>query len=145
MTPDWTPEMLDEEGRRAGRAQAWARAARAGEFKKDPYESLNIEGSLQVYSILTTLLATFAFGKSTSQCLDLLKIADSSIVESLHGPALALILISVGSSIVCSVVLAPGKNRSSFVWGVKGFAGGPIAILQLKGLETLKTRGETDS
>ena len=143
QVPDWTPEKLDEEGRRAGRAQAWARAARAGEFKKDPFEQMNIEGSMQFYCIAAASLTSLAYGKATPKALSLLGMEGSSnIIESLHVPALVLLLAAIGSSIVCSAVLAPGKNRNSFAWGVKGFAGGPIAVLQLSGLDPLKTRGQ---
>jgi len=38
-TPQWTPEMLDEAGKKAGQAQAWARKARMGELKEIPTNS----------------------------------------------------------------------------------------------------------
>lgn len=146
MTPDWTPAMLDEEGIRAGKAMSWAREARAGEFQTDPFEILSIEGPLQFYSIVTTLLVAFAFGNSSSKLLEsVLKFnqSDSSaLLNLMQGPALAFVLASVGSSVFCGVFLAPQKKRNSFVWGVKGFAGGPLAIKQLKDLDTLITRGE---
>lgn len=145
QNPDWTPEMLDEEGRKAGQAQAWARKARAGEFKGDPFEILSIEGSLQAYSVITTIFVAFAFGNSTARLFDLLSISDADgIVDLLQGPALAMVLASIGSSITCAVALAPGKNRNSFVWGIKGYAAGPLAVLQLKELDSLITRGEAE-
>jgi len=145
QNPDWTPEMLDEEGRKAGQAQAWARKARAGEFKGDPFEILSIEGSLQAYSVITTIFVAFAFGNSTARLFDLLSISDANgIVDLLQGPALAMVLASIGSSITCAVVLAPGNNRNSFVWGIKGYAAGPLAVLQLKELDSLITRGEAE-
>lgn len=146
QTPDWTPEKLDEEGRRAGKAMSWARQARAGEFQIDPFELLNIEGSLQFYSIVTTLVVAFAFGNSSSKLLeDILHYSDSGpLLELMRGPAFAFLLTSVGSSAVCGVVMAPQKNRNAFVWGVKGFAGGPLAIKQLKDLEPLITKGEAE-
>ena len=141
--PDWTPERLDEEGKRAGRAQAWARASRAGEFKKDPFEKMNIEGSMQFYCMAGACLTSLAYGKATPKALSLLGVDGSSnIIEALQVPALVLLLGAFGSSIVCSAILAPGKNRNSFAWGVKGFAGGPLAVLQLSGLDSLKTRGQ---
>ncbi len=147
MTPDWTPELLDEEGRRAGKAMSWARAARAGEFKNDPFELLSIEGALQLYSIVTTLLVSFAFGNSSSRLLEeILHYSDSAaLLEFLRAPALAFVLTSIGSGIVCGIVLAPQKNRNSFVWGVKGFAGGPLAIRELKDLNALITVGEAEA
>ena len=147
QTPDWTAERLDEEGRKAGQAQAWARKARAGEFKGDPYEILTIEGGLQVYSILTTLFTAFSFGGSTRTLLVDILHEDANemnnLLNLLQGPALALVLASIGSCIFCGTT-APGKNRNAFVWGVKGFAGGPLALLQLRNLESLVTRGEAD-
>ena len=44
QTPLWTPEKLDEAGKKAGEAQAWARKARMGALKKDPFEALAVEG-----------------------------------------------------------------------------------------------------
>ena len=148
QTPDWTPAMLDEEGKRAGQAMSWAREARAGEFKTDPFEILSIEGSSQFYSIITTLIVAFAFGNSSSKLLvDILQFNQSdanALLSLMQGPALAFVLASVGSSVFCGAILAPGKNRNAFVWGVKGFAAGPLAIKQLKDLDALITRGEAD-
>lgn len=151
QTPDWTPEMLDEEGRRAGKAMAWAKAARAGEFKKDPFERLNIEGSLQAYSIITALIASFAFGRASPSFLSVVLGIDATTGKDgvgffsiLQGLALVLMLNSVLASVLCGGVFAPKLNRNSFTWGVKGLAGGPLAILQLRSLEVLKTRGELE-
>lgn len=144
--PDWTPEMLDEEGRKAGKAQAWARAARAGEFAKDRFEFMNIEGTLQVYSILTSLFTAFSFGRATPQLLETVQMeTPSSVLDVMQTISLTIILSSVGSSILCGALLAPGKNRSPVTWGVKGYAGGILAVLQLKGLDDLRTRGEIET
>jgi len=143
MTPDWTPDRLDEEGRRAGQAQAWAKSARSGEFKKDPFEQMNIEGSLQYYCIFAAFLTSIGFGRATPKALSFFGI-DNDIILTLQVPALALVVAAFGSSIVCAATLAPEKKRSSFVWAVKGFAGGPLAVLQLIGLDALKTRGELE-
>jgi len=127
MTPDWTPELLDEEGRRAGKAISWARSARAGEFKKDPYENLNIEGNLQLYSIFSALLVSFAFGQSSLPFLEKIGFETSEVdacINALQVPALALIAASILSSGVCGFGLAPTKNRSTFAWAIKGLAGG---------------------
>ena len=141
--------MLDEEGKRAGRAMSWAKKARAGEFVKDPFELLNIEGSLQFYSIITTIITALAFGKASPTFLvDFLKFSQSDatgFLSLLQVPALIFVLASLGSCVTCGAVLAPSKNRNSFVWGIKGFAAGPVAILQLKSLDTLITRGESDA
>jgi len=138
--PEMTPEMLDEEGRKAGRAVAWAKAARAGEYKKDPYEKMNVENDLQVYSILSVLFVSFAFGKSSDKALDLLGFTNDGILSVLHGPALVLFLVSISSCVFCAIFLAPEKNRSPFIWGVKGLAGGVLTVLQLKELDSLNLR-----
>jgi len=152
QTPEWTPEMLDEEGLRAGKAMAWAKAARSGEFKKDPYERMNIEGSLQVYSIVTAVLFSFAFGSSSSSFLSVVLGINASTGEDgvgffgiLQGLSLVLILNAAIASVLCGGVFAPKLNRNSFVWGIKGLAGGPLAIIQLRSLDTLKTRGEIEA
>lgn len=143
QTPDWTPERLDEEGRKAGQAMAWARKAKAGEFKSDPYELLSIQGGIQAYSILTTLFTAFVFGNSTKRLFEIFNIDANGFLDVAQGPALAIILASIGSCVLCGIQ-ASGKNRNVFVWGVKGFAGGPLSVLQLKELDTLITRGEYD-
>ena len=68
----------------------------------------------------------------------------SGIQDLLQVPALAVVLASIGSTVVNSVVMAPEKNRSRFVWGVKGMVGGPVAVSQLRSLDALQTRGEMD-
>jgi len=148
QTPEWTPAMLDEEGRKAGKAMAWAEAAKAGEFQSDPYERMNVEGKLQIYSIATALLTGFAFGKSTPAFLSLVLGGDDAAATVtgplglLQGLAFVLVLNAVLAGVLCGGVFAPKLNRSGFIWGVKGLAGGPLAIIQLKGLDILRTRGE---
>ena len=147
QTPDWTPERLDEEGRRAGKSMAWAKKARAGEFKKDPFELLNIEGSLKAYSVLTTTFIAIALGKSTPKLFEILQMdmnQMNSLLGVLQGPALVLVLASIGSCIFC-VTQAPAKNRSALVWAMKGYIGGPVAVFELKSLGDLITRGEADA
>ena len=148
QTPDWTPERLDEEGRRAGMAASWARKARAGEFKNDPFELLSVTGRIQLYSIITSLWTAFAFGNSTRAMLNILNISSSdadSLLNLAQGPALVFLISSLGSSVACGFFVAPKKNRSAFTWFIKGWAGGPLSLLQLKDLDSLKTRGEIDS
>lgn len=147
LTPDWTPEMLDEEGKKRGRAQAWARKARAGEFVKDPYEMLAIEGAIQAYSIFFFLLISFAFGRATPSLFEMMHLENvgHNVQEIAQVPALVAILTAVGSSVVTSIILAPEKNRSQFVWAVKGLFGGPVAIAELRGLDMLQTRGEVEA
>lgn len=148
MVPDWTPEKIDEQARKTGEAISWAKKAKAGEFKKDPFEILSIEGSLQWYCTFTALLVAFAFGRASPQALGMAGIdgdAARSLLDTLQAPSLVLVIAAVGSSVVSAALLAPGKNRSGFVWAVKGLFGGPLAVLQLRGLDTLITRGEAEA
>ena len=126
QTPEWTAEMLDEEGRRAGKAISWARAARAGEFKSDPYEHVNVEGVLQTYSIVSTLIVAFCFGKATPSMLTLVGIDEDSVLSLLRIPAFGILITSLISSMTASFILAPQQNRSRFAWFIKGFAGGEL-------------------
>jgi hypothetical protein len=145
QTPLWTPEKLDEAGRKAGEAQAWARKARMGELKKDPFEVLAVEGELRLYSIAAAMTVAIAFGKSSKEALSMIGISDfDPVLDVLKVPALALLAAGLGSCMVNSLVLAPQKKRSGFVWGVKGLMGGPLAIMQLRELDNLKTIGESE-
>lgn len=144
MTPEWTPERLDEEGRRQGRAQAWIRKARAGEFKSDPYEQLRVEGGSRVYSIITALTVAFAYGNASEKALEFIlgnKESGVAVLEVVQIPALVLLLVCVGSSVFSGAVLAPSKKRNSFVWSVKGLMGGPVTVFELRGLDELQIRG----
>ena len=69
MTPDWTPEKLDEFGKSRGRALAWARRAKMGEFVGDPYETLDLPMEFRVYAIVSSFLVAFAFGRATPNLL----------------------------------------------------------------------------
>ena len=75
MTPDWTPERLDEYGKSRGRALAWARRAKQGEFVGDPFESLDFPLSFRFYSIFSAFLIAFAFGRSTPNLLSQLDVS----------------------------------------------------------------------
>lgn len=142
QTPLWTPEKLDEAGKKAGLAQAWARKARMGTLKKDPYEDMSIEGELRLYSILTTMFVCLAYGNSTPRAFEMMGLSvtsnnvDQTVVKI---AALGVILAALGSALVNGVTLAPPRRRSSFVWGMKGLFGGPLAVLQLRVLDELKT------
>jgi hypothetical protein len=142
QTPLWTADKLDEEGRKLGRASDWARQAKAGSFIQDPAEILAIDGSLRVYSVLTSLLIAFAFGRVTEGVIDSLQL-DHSLQETLQVPAITVVLANIGSSFV-TYTQAPEKNRSKFVWGVKGLLGGPVAISQLRSLDVLITRADKE-
>jgi len=144
MTPEWTPEMLDEEGRKRGRAESWARKERAGELRSDPYEQLRLEGGLRTYCAFAALIVSFSFGRATPMALTSV-LGDTNvdtIISVAQIPSLIVVAAAIGSSVVSSAVLAPDKKRNPFVWFVKGFMGGPLAILQLKGLDELQVRGE---
>lgn len=135
--------MLDEEGKKRGKAIAWAKKAKAGEFMKDPFENVAIEGSLRVYCVLSALLVAFAFGASTPSALSMIGIEDGSpVLNVLQAPALAIVVAALGSSIMSAAILAPQKNRSKFAWAVKGLFGGPVAVLELRELGELTIRGE---
>uniref|UniRef100_A0A7S2DVS2 Uncharacterized protein n=1 Tax=Helicotheca tamesis TaxID=374047 RepID=A0A7S2DVS2_9STRA len=147
QTPDWTPEQLDEYNRKRGEALAWARREREGEFRQDENERLAVEGSLRIYASVVCLFVSFAFGKSTPAALSMMGVGGGNgdyglLLDVLQAPALALVVAGIGSSVVSGFVLAPGKNRSSVTWLLKGLLGGPLAVLKLRELEELKTRGE---
>jgi hypothetical protein len=143
QTPLWTPEKLDEAGKKAGEAQAWARKARMGALKNDPFEALAVEGELRLYSIFVAVIISGAYGNSTPKALDMIGLASNDLIP-LKITALALIFAGLGSAIVNGVGLAPPRRRSSFVWGVKGLFGGPLAMIQLRELDVLKTNEESE-
>mmetsp|Transcript_4349 Transcript_4349/g.6475 ORF Transcript_4349/g.6475 Transcript_4349/m.6475 type:complete len:146 (-) Transcript_4349:32-469(-) len=133
--------MLDEEGRKRGMAAAWAREAKAGAFISDPFESLFIEGGLRYYSIFAAILSALAFGKASPVLFTDILHWDTDIQELIQIPALMVIVTSIGSS-AYSFVQAPQKNRSKWVWAIKGLFGGPVAISQFRTLEALITQNE---
>lgn len=144
QTPLWTPEKLDEAGKKAGQAQAWARKARMGALKKDPFESLAIEGELRIYSIVVALFVAFSYGNSTPTALSSIGLENDDVLVLFQIPALVLLIGGLGSALVNGVALAPPKKRSSFVWAMKGLMGGPLAVRQLRELDELKTFGESE-
>jgi len=149
LTPDWTPERLDEYAKAQGRAQAWARRAKLGEFVKDPFETLDLPAGIRFYAVVSAFLVSFAYGRATPGFLrDVVGNWSTedirSLTESLQIPGLALGLASLGSSVVCAALLAPERNRDALVWAIKGFFGGPLAIRQLRELDTLITREEDE-
>lgn len=141
QTPIWTPEKLDEAGRKAGEAQAWARKARMGALKKDPFEVLAIEGELRLYSIFVAIIVSCAYGNSTPRGLDMIGLASNDLAF-FKIISLGLIIAGLGSAIVNGAALAPPRQRSSFVWCMKGLFGGPLAVIQLRKLDELKTNEE---
>ena len=121
--------MLDEEGRRAGKAISWARAARAGEFMSDPYEHVNVEGGLQIYSIVSTLIVAFYFGKASPSLLTMLDLPEEDVFSLFRVPAYIILTASLISSVTAGFILAPQQNRNRLAWFVKGFAGGKMICL----------------
>lgn len=117
-----------------------------GEFIKDPAESLDLSVATRLYCVLATFWLSFAYGRSTPTFLErFVGLTDSSqLTNAMQPPALALLLASIGSCGLCGFLLAPERNRSSFIWAVKGFLGGPLTIRELRELETLITRGEQE-
>ncbi|KAL3801125.1 hypothetical protein HJC23_002418 [Cyclotella cryptica] len=144
QTPLWTPEKLDEAGKKAGQAIAWARKAKMGELKKDPFEVMAVEGELRIYSIIVAITTALAFGNATPTLMSMTGLGSDELVKFLRIPAVVLLVASAGSGIVNAAVLAPPKRRSSLVWGVKGLMGGPLAVRQLRELGDLKTIGESE-
>ena len=144
QTPIWTPEKLDEAGKKAGQAQAWARKARLGQLQKDPFEILAIEGELRIYSIFVAITVALAYGNATPTALSMMALGSDDRLDFFRIPALALLVAGIGSGLVNGVILAPPKRRSSFVWAVKGLMGGPLAVRQLRELDDLKTFGESE-
>ena len=153
QTPDWTVEQLDEWGRQQGRVEAWARKAKEGAFVKDPEESTHsLTMQQRLYSIMMVLTAATAFGKATPGFLSLISVgwsdngtdsASLSFLGALQIPAATLVIASLASSVFCATTAAT-KNRSRYVWSVKGFLGGPLTVRQLTTLATLTTQKEQD-
>lgn len=155
QTPDWTVEQLDEWGRQQGRVESWARKARQGAYVNDPLESLDsLTLQQRLYSILSAFVTALSFGKATPKFIHLIErfgpnndgdhgIMSENAFTVLQIPTVLLLVFAMGSSLFC-VVKAPEKNRSSFVWGFKGFLGGPFTIQQFFSATTRITQQEQD-
>ena len=135
MTPDWTPERIDEWAVQQKRASTWVRQSQDGKFLPDPYENLDLALDQRIFSLISTALFASSFGKSTPAFLELLDSSLGQGAEELFSavqvPAAILGLLAVGSSIVCATQ-APEKNRSRFIWLVKGLFGGPFACQPIR-------------
>jgi hypothetical protein len=142
MTALWTPEQLDLEGRKLGRASDWARNAKAGAFVPDPYELLAIDGNLRIYSIVTSLLVAILLSKHVTG--QLWGESTATIFQSDLEPLAYTILIANIGACFWNASMAPSKQRNRWVWALKGLFGGPLAISQLKSLDILMTRAEQD-
>lgn len=117
-----------------------------GELKKDPFEVMAVEGELRAYSVFVAITVALAYGNATPRALEMIGAGGSSdgVLDFAKIPALALLVAGLGSAVVNAVALAPPKKRSSFVWGLKGLMGGPLAVKQLRELGDLKTIGEIE-
>ena len=156
MTPLWTPEQLDLEGQKLGRASDWARNAKAGAFVPDPYELLVIDGNLRTYSIGTSLLVSIVLSHHvTAQLLGVATATATATAtaatletavdfQSALEPLAYTILIANVGACLFNANMAPSKKRNTWVWAFKGLFGGPLAISQLRNLDTLMTRAEQE-
>ena len=133
---------MDEYTKQQGKAVSWAKRAKLGEFVKDPNELLVLSLPMSLYCVMTWFIVAFAFGRSTPAFLTMIGSEGSSLNGVFQAPGLALAVASLGSSIFNAAILAPQQNRDVFTWAVKGFCGGPLAVLELRGLEPLITQGE---
>jgi len=105
---------------------------------------------VRLYAIATAIFVSFSCGRATPKFLaDVLHVGTIDSAKGLQDviqvPALILVLLSVGSSIVCGAFLAPERNRSVTSWGLKGLFGGPLTIIQLRQLDKLITREEEEA
>ena len=152
QTPDWTVEQIDEWGKQQGRVESWARNAKLGAYVNDPMESLDsINLSQRFYSIVASFLTAIAFGNATPKLLYWINhigttTEDSVLVSNdaltvLQIPSAILVLAAFGSSIYCGSQ-APKKNRSIYVWCIKGLLGGPFTIQQFESLTSRQTQQE---
>lgn len=149
QTPDWTVEQIDEWGKQQGRVESWARNAKLGAYVNDPMESLDtINLSQRFYSIISSFFTAIAFGNATPQLLSWLSqygtsngsvVISNDVLTILQIPSAILIVAALGSSIYCGSQ-APKKNRSVYVWCIKGLLGGPFTIQQFTSLSVRKTQ-----
>lgn len=117
---------------------------------KDPSEISDLSIEVRLYAISTAFFVAFAFGRATPKFFaEVLQFGTINSAEGLQDvlkiPALALALASLGSCVVCAAFLAPERNRGVISWGLKGLFGGPLTVLQLRELDSLITREETDA
>jgi hypothetical protein len=153
QTPDWTVEQIDAWGKQQGRVESWARNAKLGAYVNDPMESFDtIHLSQRLYSIVVSFVTALAFGKATPNLLNWINhwndptndgniVISNDVLTILQIPSTILLLVAFGSSIYCGVQ-APKKNRSVYVWSVKGWLGGPFTIQQLESLNARQTQQE---
>mmetsp|Transcript_17808 Transcript_17808/g.26346 ORF Transcript_17808/g.26346 Transcript_17808/m.26346 type:complete len:349 (+) Transcript_17808:70-1116(+) len=134
----WTSERIDEYAKEQGKIYDWARESKSGRFVKDPNEVLAIDGPLKLYSIVTSLFVAVAFSRSTTNFVLVNVLGNSGeLQETLTVPALVIIFANVGSA-VFNFLQAPKKGRGSLIWAMKGLAGGPLSITQLRNLDVVE-------
>ena len=152
QTPDWTVEQIDEWGKQQGRVESWARNAKLGAYINDPMESFDtIDVSQRFYSIISSFLTAIAFGNATPKLLNWVNqrgtsdgnevVISNDVLTILQIPSAILLLAALGASIYCGSQ-APKKNRSIYVWCLKGLLGGPFTIQQFASLSVRKTQQE---
>lgn len=142
-TPDWTVERLDEYTKRQGEAQSWVRKAKDGEFIQDPYETFYFDNLPQLlFCIMMISGITISYGQSTPTFVSsFVNNMDDTFLRYLQGPANVSLLISIGSSMLCTY-MASQKNRNVIMWLWKGLLGGPFTVQSIKSLDALVTQGE---
>jgi hypothetical protein len=146
MTPDWTPERIDDELSRQGDAISWARKARDERLVKDDAESLDLNMLQQAYSVFTAVLIAMSFGKATPTFLTMLGIDGTShhiieLLDVLKVPSIGLSAASVASSVLSSKQ-ATEKKRDTLIWTLKGLLGGPFTVQSIRELPQLLSRAE---
>ena len=93
-----------------------------------------------MYLSISALFLSLAFGKSTPEALSFLN-SDFDL-DFLREPGFVILLEAFGSSLLLALVLAPERTCSSFVWGIKGLLVGPVAVVELSGLNALYMNNE---
>lgn len=109
-------------------------------------ETIELDAQQTVFSIVTALMISTAFGKSTSTFLQMTgwmadEITAQGLLGAFQGPAMGLLAASLGSLVFCAAT-AKSKNRDAFVWAVKGMLGGPATIRSLRESTVLLTQAE---
>ena len=142
QTPDWTVEQIDAWGKQQGRVESWARNAKLGAYVNDPMESFDtIDLSQRFYSIIASFFTAIAFGNATPTLLYWINLSKNDLLTILQIPSAILLIAAFGSSIYCGSQ-APKKNRSIYVWSIKGLLGGPFTIQQFESLAPRQTQQE---
>jgi hypothetical protein len=111
-------------------------------FKDEPEvprsERFSLTQLQRLYFVSLCVSSALAYGRASGDLASTKYLGETgeAIVSAASAGSVFLIsaaLLSVG----LSVVSAKEKNRNPLVWGAKGLFGGPLTVLQLKGLENL--------